>query len=90
MSTLHIGKKRDVTLTTSDSSTIAAGALVATSNNPAVATVSVNALTNLVTVTGVATGPVSVSYSVPGYSPLVEVFNVAALPTLIATDSAEY
>ena len=90
MSTLHVGKKRDITITASDASVIPPGALSATSNIPTGATVAVNPATNLVTVTGVAPGPVQISYAAAGFVPLTENFTILAQPSLVAADGPEY
>lgn len=88
MSTLHIGKKRVVTLTASDSSTIAAGTVAATPSGPQV-TLTVNATTNEVTATGVVAGTNTVTCSAPGYQSVQVFFDVQPLPTLIATVGPE-
>ncbi len=88
MSTLHISKKRIVTITATDGSTVPLGALTATSSGPGV-TAAVNPATNEVTVTGVSSGTTSVTYSAPGYLSVFENFTVSPLPTLIATDGPE-
>ena len=88
-STLHIGTKRVQTLTASDSSTIPLGTVTASSNAPGVITAAVDPATNLVTVTGVASGSGSVTYSAHGYLSVQESFTVAQLPSLIVTDGPE-
>lgn len=87
---LHAGKKRDITITASDASVIAPGTLTASSNNTAAVTVAVNPATNLVTVTGVAPGTATVTYAAPGFTALLEQFVVAPLPNLVAADGPEY
>jgi hypothetical protein len=87
--TLHIGKHRVQTLTASDASAIPAGAVSVTASNPSV-TLSVDPVTNNVTVTGVSqTAQVTVTYSAAGYQNAIQLFTVSPLPNLIVTDGPE-
>jgi hypothetical protein len=92
MPTLHVGKYRVQTLTGSDGSVIPAGTVTATvsGNVPGGAvSVSVNPVTNAVTVTGLAAGLGAVTYSAPGYQSAVQTFDVAPLPLIVVTDGPE-
>lgn len=86
--TLHIGKKRVQTITTSDGSVLATGAVNVAVDGPYV-TATVNPTTNEVTVTGVGAGGASVIYSAAGYQSVSEAFIVSPLPTLVVTDGPE-
>ncbi len=88
---IHVGKHRIQTVTASDGSTIPLGALTATSDNPNLATASVDPATNAVTVTAInpSTPSANVTYSAPGYGSVVQQINVLPVPTLIVTDGPE-
>ena len=86
---LHIGKKRVQTLTASDGSVIPPGTVTATAQFGNVS-VSVDPVTNAVTVTGISTVEFcNVNYSAPGYLGASQTFQVAPLPNLIVTDGPE-
>jgi hypothetical protein len=91
MPSLHIGKKRVQTLAASDGSTIPAGTVSATANQPNVS-VAVDPVTNDVTVTGQITTSGTgtlVTYMAPGFQNATQLFTVAPLPTLVVTDGPE-
>ena len=85
---LHVGRKRIVTITASDASSIPLGSLTVSSVGGGITAV-VNPATNEVTVTGVVPGTYSVTYSAAGYQNAIESFTVSPLPTLIYTDGPE-
>jgi len=85
---LHIGKKRVQTLVGSDGSVIPLGSLTAAAETPAIVSVSV-AADNQVTLTGVAAGVTTITYTAPGYQPLTDNASVSPLPTMVLTTGPE-
>jgi len=89
--TLHIGKKRVQTISTSDASALPANAVTVTGVTGATSccTVAVDGTTNAVTVTGVEVGGCTLVYSAPGYVSTSENIGVVPQPSLIVTDGPE-
>lgn len=79
------------TITSSDGNPIAAGEVSAIAVNPAIVSITVDPITNKVTLGGITAGTSNVNYSAPGYNPVALLVTVLAnpLPSLIVTDGPE-
>lgn len=89
MTTLHIGRHRVQTISSSDNSTVPAGSVTVASSASSVVQASVDPVTNNVTVSGIGAGSATVTYAATGFQSTVEAFTVAPLPTLVVTDGPE-
>jgi len=87
--TLHVGKSRVQTITTSDGSVLPPGAVSVQVNDPVNITVAVDPQTNQVTLTGKSPSTETVVYSAAGYTSTSEIVTTAPIPSLIVTDGPE-
>lgn len=83
--TIHAGHTRPQTVLGTDGSVPAS--LAAVSSDNTVCTVAVSG--NTVTLTGVVSGPATITYSAPGYLDATDTVTVLPRPGLVVTDGAE-
>lgn len=84
MATMKVGQFYLATVTASDG--LSPASLVATPSDPAILSIGVGPSANVIQVNAIAPGTATVTYSAPGYKPVVESNTVNDTPSLIVTD----